>query len=88
MKIKKDFILRKVGAVSVVVAVGEASYKFNGIMNLNESGEFLWKKLEKGADEAELVKALAEEYDIDEATAKRDTAAFLEKLEKADVIER
>ena len=39
MKIKNGFMLRKVGAQNVVVAVGEASRSFNGIIRLNDSGK-------------------------------------------------
>lgn len=41
MKIRKGFILRKVGEQNVVVAVGEASRSFNGIIRLNDSGRYL-----------------------------------------------
>ena len=44
MKIKQGFMLREVAGNYVVVAVGEASKKFNGVINLNESGAFIWKK--------------------------------------------
>ena len=41
MKIKKGFVLRKVGGESVVVPVGEMSKQFHGMINLNETGAFL-----------------------------------------------
>ena len=37
MKIKKDFILRKVADSYVVVPVGKLTLDFNGIINLNEN---------------------------------------------------
>lgn len=43
MKIKDGFMLRKVGGQYVVVAFGEASRSFNGIIRLNETGKFLWE---------------------------------------------
>ena len=42
MKIKNGFVLRVVGGESVVVPVGEMSKKFHGMINLNETGAFLW----------------------------------------------
>lgn len=49
MKIKPDFLLRKVAENYVVVPVGTAMVDFNGMINLNETGAFLWEKLEHGA---------------------------------------
>ncbi len=38
MKIKEDFILRKVADSYVVVPVNDMTVDFNGIINLNETG--------------------------------------------------
>ena len=44
MKIKEGFILRNVAGSFVVVPVGDATIDFNGMMNLNETGAFLFEK--------------------------------------------
>ena len=43
MKIKKGFVLRVVGGENVVVPVGEMSKVFHGMINLNDTGAFMWK---------------------------------------------
>ena len=86
MKIRDGFILREVADSFIVVAVGEAVKTFNGIVNLNETGAFLWKILEQGATKEELLKRLTAEYDVDDATAKKDIDAFVEKLEEAKLV--
>lgn len=86
MKIKDGFILRKVGTESVVVATGEASIGFNGIIHLNDTGEFLWKQLEHENTEEGLLKALLDEYEIQEEQAKKDIAAFIDRLRKEALI--
>ena len=86
MKIKDGFILRQVADNYLVVAVGDAVKDFNGIINLNETGAFLWKILESGATEEELVKKLTEEYDVDEETAKKDVGKFVSKLAEANLL--
>ena len=86
MKIKDGFILREVADSYIVVAVGEAVKTFNGIVNLNETGAFLWKALETGATKEELLAKLTAEYDVDEDTAKKDIDAFVAKLEEAKLI--
>lgn len=87
MKIKKGFIMRKVGGKSVVVAAGAASRSFNGMIRLNDTGEFLWKKLSAGSSEDELLSAMLDEYDIDETTAKADISAFVKQLSDNGIIE-
>lgn len=87
MKIKKDFILRKMNGMNIVVAVGAAVKNFNGYINLNETGAFLWEKLASGADEDSLTDALVSEYDVDRETAARDVRAFLEVIINNDLLE-
>lgn len=86
MKIKDGFVLREVAGSYIVVAVGEAVKNFNGIINLNETGAFLWKILESGATKEELVAKLLEEYDVDEKTAAEDVGKFINKLSEAKLV--
>ena len=88
MKVKKDFVARKVGETDIVVTTGKAVKEFNGYITLNETGRFLWDKLCKDTDEKSLVSSLLEEYDVDEATATKDVKAFLEVLEKNNILEK
>ncbi len=46
MKIKDDFVLRKVADSYVVVPVNSLTLDFNGVMNLNETGAFLFEALQ------------------------------------------
>ncbi len=87
MKIKTGFMLRSVAGQNVVVPVGTAAIDFNGMINLNESGAFLWRTLEGGATEAELVSALLAEYDAPEDIAHRDVEAFIKKMKEANLID-
>ena len=87
MKIKEGFILRNVAGSFVVVPIGEATLDFNGMMNLNETGAFLFEKMIEGITREDLIKALTEEYDVDEETATNDVDAFIEKVEKEDLFE-
>lgn len=87
MKIKSDFILREVARAYVVVAVGKRSVEFNGMINLNESGAFLWHHLEKGSSENELVASLLEEYDVDDNQAKKDVVSFINLLKDNNLLE-
>lgn len=87
MKIKKDFILRKVADSYVVVPVGKLTLDFNGIINLNETGAFLFELLQEGAEKEELLRKMLEEYDVTPEKAAADIDVFLKKVEEADVLE-
>ena len=86
MKIKDGFILREVAGNYIVVAVGDAVKEFNGIINLNETGAFLWNVLVKGATEEELLDAILNEYEVEKEIAERDVKAFVEKLTEAKIL--
>ena len=86
MKIKDGFILREVAGSYLVVAVGNAVKEFGGIVNLNETGAFLWRLLEKSSTEPEMVDALLNEYEVDRETVEKDVKAFVEKLTEAKLV--
>ena len=87
MKIKEGYLLRQVAGSNIIVAVGDEAVNFNGIKTLNETGAFLWKQIELGADEELVVKALMDEYEVDEETAKEDVKEFINLLIYNELIE-
>lgn len=86
MKIKSGFVLKEVAGSFIVVSVGERVKDFNGVIMLNETGVFLWKKLERGATEKELIDALLSEYDVEESVAKADVDGFIAKMKEAELL--
>ncbi len=87
MKIKENFMLRKVADTFVVVPIGDAVASFNGMINLNEAGAFLWQQLEKDTTPEDVVKAMLEQYDVEEELAKSDVDKFIAELRAADLLE-
>ena len=87
MKIKADYMLRSVAGQNVVVPIGSAALDFNGMINLNESGAFLWRAMAEDVTEQTLVEALLAEYDVDPEVAKADVGAFIKKMREANLIE-
>lgn len=87
MKIKDDFILRKVADSYVVVPVNDMTLDFNGIINLNETGAFLFELLQKGASTDVLISSMLEEYDVTKEKAAEDIQRFIDKVKDADILE-
>ena len=79
MKLKDGFLLRNVAGQTVVLPAG-GDLNLNMMITLNETGAFLWEKLQQETDAAALVVALLAEYDVDEARASAAVAAFVKKL--------
>lgn len=86
MRISDQFMLRQVADEYLVIPVGEAALKVKGLIGLSESGSLLYRKLQAGCTEAELVRALLDEYEIDEATARADIGAFLEQMRRMGIL--
>lgn len=80
MKLKSGFIMRKIAGKDIVLPSGD-ELNLNAMITLNESGMFIWKKLEHETTEDEIVDALTQEYDIDRDEAKEHVSSFLKTLD-------
>lgn len=87
MKRKEGFIIREVADSWVVVAIGEVSKNFNGMVKMNDTSAFLFKILEKEMTKEGLVHALMETYDVNEKKASEDVGKFCETLLKAGILQ-
>ena len=87
MKINDKFVLRQVADTWVVLTLADETVDFGGMITLNESGVQLWRALEQGADEDNLVQTLLAEYDVSEQQAQADVQAFLKKLQTVGCID-
>ncbi len=89
MRIKKGFVIQKVSGSYLACATGKLAADFSAIVKLNETGAFLWNKIEASGevDKAALCDAVAEHYGIDREIAERDVAAFVENLSANGILE-
>lgn len=86
-RIKDGFKLCPVGDEYVVVAQGLEHADFSKVISLNDTGAYLWHKLE-GTDFStqDIAALLLEAYDVDEPTALRDSESFFDAMLKARII--
>ena len=87
MKRKDEFVKKELAGQSIIVAVGEASKTFHGMIQLNSSGAFIWELLQNDLNESAVVDAMLEEYDVERELAEKDVRAFLNILLEAGAIE-
>ena len=80
MRIKKGFVLREVAGQNMVIATGEASKDFHGMIKLNNTGKEIWQGLQEGLSEIQIAKGLQEKYQIEAEKAEQDTKELNEKM--------
>ena len=87
MKIKKGFVAREIAGKSVVIALGEASKSFKGMIELNSTARIIWDMLSEGKEKSDIVSAILDQFDVDVATAAADVDRFISALEGANILE-
>ena len=83
MRVKDGFVLREVAGQAMVIATGEASRDFHGMVKLNGTGRLIWEGLSRGVSEQEMAEALVTEYDVSVEEARSDVDAFVDKMREA-----
>ena len=87
MKIKEGFLLRQVGENHIVVPVGSQAVDFRCIITLNETGAFIWNKLQQACTADQLVSAMLEEYDVPQEVAEADVTAYVAALREKGLLD-
>ena len=86
MKINGEYVLREIAGEYILVPIGNTAMEMNGMITLNEVGVFIWNKLQDECTYEQLLKAVLDEFDIDEEHARNDLKEFLQQLEEAHLI--
>ena len=88
MKVKDGFVLREVCGETIVVPTGKRSIEFNGLINVNELGAFLWEKLQEECTLEQLADYVLQEYEVSKEIALKDITEFVEVLDKYDLLSK
>ncbi len=83
LKIADGYRLRRVGDVWAVFPVGTDKTDLSSMVTLNETGAFLWEKLQSGAEEGDLVREYSGRFGVSPEEAETDVSEFLEQLRSA-----
>ena len=88
MRLKYQFVVRKMLGVIAAVPVGKNASKINAMLSLNESAAFIVEKLASDTTEEAIADALMQEYEgLDKETALRDVHKMIEQLREKDLLE-
>jgi hypothetical protein len=86
MKIRKELLKREVGGDVFLVPLGKTVYDSNGLFVLTELGAFIWDLLPQAETEEEILQNILQEYEVEEATARKDLTKFLDKLRDMNIL--
>lgn len=86
MEIRKELIKRTIAGDVILVPVGKTVISSNGLFVLNELGGFLWDLLPQAEGVEDLVSAVLQEYDVEEAIARLDIEEFLDALRQMEIL--
>ena len=71
----------------VVVAVGEASLSFRGMLKLNSTAADVWQGIDRGLSESEICDLLMEKYEIDRPSLEKDVNNAIKSLVEQGFVE-
>lgn len=86
MKLKTQVVLRNIAGEDILIPVGGDVTQSDRIFALNETSAAAVKALINGGDENDMLKAVLDEFDVDEAVAKQDIAELIERLKEFGLI--
>ena len=75
---RDGFVKRTIAGEALLVPVGKMTQEFNGMIMLNETGDFLWDLLKEEKTVKELVDAMKVEFDAAEDVLEADIREFVE----------
>lgn len=87
MKIKKGYVIRQVMGNYVIIATGEESRNFHGMVKLNETAANIWKYIAEGKDRDEIAAAMLAEYEVEEQKLRQDIDKTIEILVSQGLVE-
>ena len=87
MKLKTKYILRSVADKTVAIALEQGDEKTDGVITLNETGAFIFSRLNEQADFNSIVEDFFNEYDVTREEAEKAVSSFVETLKNSELLE-
>lgn len=87
MKLSENFVLKNIAGENVVMPVGDAVGKINGMIKLNPSAKVIWEALEENKDVEGILEEMKKNFQgVDDETLKEDINYFLNKLREHEIL--
>lgn len=86
LTLNRGFIVKEIDGKAVLLSITQSAIMANKMISLNDSGLLIYKMLEKGKNEEEIVEEMVKTYKIDKKDAKNDFKAFSDSLIELGVL--
>ncbi len=86
MKTSELYIFRDIAGDNLLIPVGEATQRLNGMIHLDNTAAFIWQHINTAKNLDEIVEKIQEEYEVDAETAHQDVYGFALELYKLEMI--
>jgi hypothetical protein len=83
-----DIVTRKTGNEYVLVPIANNIADMNSVYTLNETGAFIWDLIDGNRNLEEIIKALTEEYDINQQSASEDVLSLIKNMSNYLIINK
>lgn len=88
MKLKKGIVLGNIDGQDFAIATGKLSQTVSGIINNNETANYIFKLLQKEQTVDSIVSAMTERYDAREEEIRADVNEIIAKLDEYGILEK
>lgn len=88
MKLKDGIVLGNIDGQDFAIATGQLSATLSGIINNNETANYIFKLLQKEQTEQSIISAMQERYDAPEDEIVADVKEFLATLDSYGILEK
>ena len=87
MKIKEGFVLRDVAGHTMVIATGETSKIFHGMIKMNSTAKEIWLMIEEGLSQESIVERLSSIYNVDSCKIENDVSKIITLMKDNGIVE-
>ncbi len=87
MKLKKGIVLGNIDGQDFAIATGKLTEEVSGLINNNETANFIFKLLQKEQTEDSIVEAVFNKYDAPKEQIRSDVKEFLAQLESYGILD-
>lgn len=88
MKLKKGIVLGNIDGQDFAIATGKLSQTVSGIINNNETANYIFKLLQKEQTVDSIVSAMTERYGASEEEIRADVNEIIAKLDEYGILEK
>lgn len=88
MKLKKGIVLGNIDGQDFAIATGKLSNELSGIINNNETANYIFTLLQKEQTVDSIVSAMADRYEAPNEEIEKDVNEFIATLDSFGVLEK